>query len=309
MQWNAAASGGGLAFPLQNLMAAYGPTEPINDWIFQKPGATIDTPANLTAAQHLAAVDQGRLLPEGRQRHRVHRCQRPVRQGRRRVHVQRRLAERQSTTRTCPATSGFFVFPPAEAGGRLAAMSAPADLRHRGQAKNADCAAFFLNWVATNETAREINVAVGGSNPGGPPDLPIPPVAAGSVTNETLAAGAEVAKDNGAMDFIANATGSIFAQGWTPELQKLVGGKKDAAGAAEGRPGRVREGTQPVDERRRRRPAAGRRSPIAGARRSSAARPADPLARGIRRQTAGRLAVRAARPRACTPCSSSSRSS
>ena len=34
-------------------MAAYGPTEPINDWIFQKPGATIDTPTNLTAAQHL----------------------------------------------------------------------------------------------------------------------------------------------------------------------------------------------------------------------------------------------------------------
>ena len=26
------------------------------------------------------------------------------------------------------------------------------------------------------------------------------------------------------------ATGAIFAQGWTPELQKLVGGKQDAAG-------------------------------------------------------------------------------
>ncbi len=31
------------------------------------------------------------------------------------------------------------------------------------------------------------------------------------------------------MDFIANSTGSIFAQGWTPELQKMVGGKEDAA--------------------------------------------------------------------------------
>ena len=29
------------------------PPAPINDWIFQKPGATIDTPANLKAAQHL----------------------------------------------------------------------------------------------------------------------------------------------------------------------------------------------------------------------------------------------------------------
>ena len=36
--------------------------------------------------------------------------------------------------------------------------------------------------------------------------------------------------DGGAMDFIANATSSIFAQGWTPELQKMVGGQQDAAG-------------------------------------------------------------------------------
>ena len=77
---------------------------------------------------------------------------------------------------------------------------------------------------------REVPYAVGGSNPGGPPDLAVPQAAAGSVTNETLSAGAQVSKDNGAMDFIANATGSIFAQGWTPELQKLVGGKQDAAG-------------------------------------------------------------------------------
>ncbi len=32
------------------------------------------------------------------------------------------------------------------------------------------------------------------------------------------------------MDFIANATGAIFAEGWTPALQELVGGRQDAAG-------------------------------------------------------------------------------
>jgi len=53
MEWGSAKSGMGLAFPLQNLMAAYGPVKPINDWIFGVPGATIDTPTNLTAAQHL----------------------------------------------------------------------------------------------------------------------------------------------------------------------------------------------------------------------------------------------------------------
>jgi len=38
-----------------------------------------------------------------------------------------------------------------------------------------------------------------------------------------------LAGDNGAMDFIANATGAIFAEGWTPQLQLLVGGRTDAA--------------------------------------------------------------------------------
>jgi len=125
---------------------------------------------------------------------------------------------------------GFFVFPTAEAGGSLAAMSAPLTYGIAEKAKHADCAAFFFNWVATNEKAREINVAIGGSNPGGPTDLPVPPAKEGSVINETLAAGKEVAKASGGMDFIANATGSIFAQGWTPELQKMIGGKQTPEG-------------------------------------------------------------------------------
>jgi raffinose/stachyose/melibiose transport system substrate-binding protein len=109
-------------------------------------------------------------------------------------------------------------------------MSSPLTYGIAAKAKNADCAAFFLDWVATNATARQINVAIGGSNPGGPADLPIPPAAAGAVTNDSLAVGAQVSKANGAMDFIANSTGSIFAQGWTPELQKMVGGKETAEG-------------------------------------------------------------------------------
>jgi raffinose/stachyose/melibiose transport system substrate-binding protein len=32
------------------------------------------------------------------------------------------------------------------------------------------------------------------------------------------------------MDFIANATGSIYAQSWTPNVQKMVAGEQDAAG-------------------------------------------------------------------------------
>jgi len=129
-----------------------------------------------------------------------------------------------------PGNIGFFLMPPAEAGGSPAAMSAPLTYGIAATAKHADCAAFFFNWVASNDEARQINVNIGGSNPGGPSGLTMPAVAEGSVTNETLAAGVVVGEAGTSMDFIANATSAIFAQGWTPELQKMVGGRQDAAG-------------------------------------------------------------------------------
>lgn len=229
MAWNATASGGGLAFPLQNIMAAYGPTEPINDWIFQKPGATIDTPENLTAAEHLQQWVEAGYFPEDANA--IEYTDANARFGKGEgVFMFNGDWQNAVYDKDLSGNVGFFVFPSAESGGKLAAMSAPLTYGISTNAKNADCAAFFFNWVATDETARQINVDIGGSNPGGPTDLPIPTAKAGSVTNETLAAGNAVAKDNGGMDFIANATGSIFAQGWTPELQKMIGGKQDAAG-------------------------------------------------------------------------------
>jgi len=229
MQWNATASGGGLAFPLQNLMAAYGPTEPINDWIFQKSGATIDTATNLTAAQHLEDWVEAGYFPEDANA--IEYTDANARFGKGEgVFMFNGDWQNATYDKDLSGNVGFFVFPPGEAGAKVAAMSAPLTYGIAASAKNADCAAFYFNWVATNETARQINVDIGGSNPGGPTDLPVPSAAEGSVTNETLAAGNVVAKDNGGMDFIANATGSIFAQGWTPELQKMIGGRQDPAG-------------------------------------------------------------------------------
>lgn len=228
MMWGSAKSGMGLAFPLQNLMAAYGPVEPINDWIFQKPGATIDTPSNLLAAQHLQRwIENGYFPPD------INAIEY--------TDANARFVEGEGVFLfngdwenarydTKPGKFGFFLMPPLEAGGSPAAMSAPLTFGIAARAKHADCAAFFLNWVATDETARQINVTVGGSNPGGPAGLPLPSVPPDSVTNETLAAGLVIGEAGTAMDFIANATSAIFAQGWTPELQKMVAGKQDAAG-------------------------------------------------------------------------------
>ena len=108
-------------------------------------------------------------------------------------------------------------------------MSAPLTYGIGNGAENADCAAYFLNWIATDEEARTIAVEVGGSHPMGPVDAFMPEIDENSVTAQTLAAGVTIGEDNGSMDFIANATGGIYAKGWTPNLQKLVAGQIDAA--------------------------------------------------------------------------------
>jgi raffinose/stachyose/melibiose transport system substrate-binding protein len=229
MEWGSAKSGMGLAFPLQALMASVGSTQPINDWIFQKKGATIDTPENLIAAQHLQQwLTNGYFPPDINAIEYTDAAARFTKgEG---VFTFNGDWQNAGYDSGMPGNVGFFVMPPAKAGGSPAAMSAPLTYGIAAKAKNADCAAFFLNWVASNPAARQINVTIGGSNPGGPADAKIPSVAAGSITNETLAAGAVIGKAGTSMDFIANATSAIFAQGWTPELQKMVGGKQDAAG-------------------------------------------------------------------------------
>jgi len=229
MQWGSAKSGMGLAFPLQALMASVGPTQPINDWIFQKKGATIDTPSNLVAAQDLQQwIKNGYFPPDINAIEYTDSNARFVKgEG---VFTFNGDWENADYDKNMPGNVGFFLMPSATAGNPPAAMSSPLTYGISAKAKHADCAAFFLNWVATNDTARQIDVTVGGSNPGGPSDATMPNVTAGSITNDTLAAGAVVNKAGTAMDFIANSTSSIFAQGWTPELQKMVGGQEDAAG-------------------------------------------------------------------------------
>ena len=229
MQWGSAKSGMGLAFPLQALMASIGPVGPINDWIFNKPGATIDTPENLQAAQHLQTWIQDGYFPTDINA--IEYTDANARFGKGEgVFIFNGDWQNAGYDTDLPGNVGFFLMPPADASGSPAAMSAPLTYGIAANAKNADCAAFFLNWVASNDAARQIDVTVGGSNPGGPVDATMPTVTAGSITSDTLAAGPVVGKAGTSMDFIANATSAIFAQGWTPELQKMVGGKEDAAG-------------------------------------------------------------------------------
>jgi raffinose/stachyose/melibiose transport system substrate-binding protein len=227
-QFNGGATGG-LLFPLQNLMAVYGPTTPINDWIFQKSGATIDTPTNVQATQHLERwVKAGYFADDVNSVDYATMMSRFI--GGKGLFMFNGDWESANLDKQLPGKVGFFLMPPAAAGGKQAAMSAPLTFGIAAGAKHADCAAFFLDWVATNEKARTIGVEVGGSHPMGPSDAYMPPSKPGSVTASTLESGAKVVADNGAMDFIANATGAIYAKSWTPQVQKLAAGQQTPQG-------------------------------------------------------------------------------
>lgn len=230
-QFNGGATGG-LAFPLQALMASYGDPAAINQWIFQQPGATIDTPENLAAAEHLQRwIDAGYFSEDANSMDYAQMMSRFI--GGESLFMFNGDWESGNLDSQMPGNAGFFLMPPLEEGGQIGAMSAPLTYGIAATAEHPDCAAFFLDWTATNDEARTIAVEVGGSHPMGPADAFMPPVEEGSTTEATLAAGATLSEANGAMDFIANATGAIYAQSWTPNLQKMVAGEQTPAGMLE----------------------------------------------------------------------------
>ena len=227
-QFNGGATGG-LAFPLQALMASYGSPSDINSWIYQKAGATIDTPENLAAAQHLDKwIKAGYFAEDINSMDYSQMMSRFI--GGESLFIFDGDWESGNLDKQMAGKAGFFLMPPLKEGGQLGAMSAPLTYGISAKAKNPGCAAFFLNWVATNDTARTIDIQVGGSHPMGPSDAFMPAIDANSVTGQTLAAGAVVGQNNGSMDFIANATGAIYAKSWTPNLQKMFAGEQTPEG-------------------------------------------------------------------------------
>ncbi|WP_367129408.1 ABC transporter substrate-binding protein [Saccharothrix sp. HUAS TT1] len=223
--FNAGATAG-LAFPLQALMAAHGSPAAIDAWTFQQPGARIDTPANAEGVRHLErwlragyfdadlnATDYARMVDR-------------FASGRALFMVDGDW-EAAALDRRMPGRVGFFLVPPLRAGDPVAAMAGPPTFGIPTGAAHPDCAAFFLNWAVTDRAARETTVRVGGSLPLGPADAHLPPVEPGSVTAATLAAAARVVADGTGMDFIANATGAILAESWTPRLQELAAGERE----------------------------------------------------------------------------------
>ncbi|MGM1064805.1 ABC transporter substrate-binding protein [Saccharothrix sp. Mg75] len=219
---------GGLTFPLQSLMGAYGSTRAIDDWTFQRPGARIDTLPNVEAARHLARwIAAGYFDPDLNATDYARMVDRFT--SGRALFMVNGDWESAALDRRMPGRVGFFLTPPLSAGAPRAAMAGPPSFGIPARAAHPDCAAVFLDWAASDPAARDLVVRVGGARPLGPADASLP-VEPGSVTAATFAATDEVLADDTAMDFIANATGSAYARSWTPQLQRLVEGAQTPEG-------------------------------------------------------------------------------
>ncbi|RUR03166.1 ABC transporter substrate-binding protein [Labedella endophytica] len=119
----------------------------------------------------------------------------------------------------------FFLVPPAEQGGDHVAMGAANSFSVAAGSDNMDEIVYFLNWIHTDETARQIVVDVTGASPGGDPSLEQPTVEAGSLIEQALAMAAQIGEENGQVDFMANTTAGIYSGSIIPESQLLVTGE------------------------------------------------------------------------------------
>jgi raffinose/stachyose/melibiose transport system substrate-binding protein len=116
----------------------------------------------------------------------------------------------------------FVLFPGVSASSKYVAMGAANSFDVPAKAKNAATAVYFLNWLHTNKAARQIVTNISGASPGGDPTEAQPTVAKGSLIAQALTASAQVGKDNGFVDFIANTTAGIYAGSLQPEEQQLL---------------------------------------------------------------------------------------
>lgn len=219
----------GINFPHQALQNQFGDPAKIADWIFQKPGATFDTPAALKATQTIQKWAQAGNFPKDANALDYTAMMGQFQKGGG-LFMFNGDWESATLDKAMPGNVGFFLFPGETAGVKHVAMSAPNTFGISAKAKHPAAAAFFLNWAHTNAKAREITVKIGGSSPGGPPDLAVPSAAEGTVLAQTLKASAQLGAENGAVDFTANATGAIFASAITPEMQKLIVGQQTPEG-------------------------------------------------------------------------------
>ncbi len=223
---------GGTVFPLQNLQMDYANSaQQVQAWNYDTAGATINTPATVTAATTLRQwANSGYFAADVNS---VDQTQAPATfaagTG---VFFPSGNWQAPGLDKAGPGKFGFFLFPPLTTGNPYTAMTAADTLAMPAKAPHAAVAAAFLNFIQTDPGARADTVTLGGVVPAGPSDAPTPSAASGSVVAATVAAFQQLLKSDGLVDFMANATASIQVNTLLPQTQLLLAGKVTPAAFA-----------------------------------------------------------------------------
>jgi len=209
-------------FVLQALINQYGDKQKLVDWMFNKPNATFDTPAALKGATTFQDWAKKGYLPSDVNAINYTTMVANFTAGQGlfmwdgnwdAANVQKALGK---------GGAQFFLMPPEEKGGKYVAMGTGNTFAIPAKSKNHDTTAFFLNWIVSNDKARQIVVDVTGASPGGDPSKKLPSVEKGSLIETALDMSATVGKDDGFTDFIANTTAGIYQGAFQPDEQLLL---------------------------------------------------------------------------------------
>ena len=211
-------------FAVQALINVYGDRQKLSDWIYNVPGATYDTPGAVKGADKIREWADKGYFPSDINAIDYFTFITRFQNGEGLFEFNGNW-EAANIQGKLGSNAKFFLFPSLQKGGKHVAMGAANSFSVPAKSKNKDAIVFFLNWIHTNPKARQITLDVTGATPGGDPKLPLPNVAPGSLIEDGLKMAAQLSKDNGYIDFMANATAGIYANAIIPQSQLLVASK------------------------------------------------------------------------------------
>ncbi len=211
-------------FAVQALINVYGSRQKLSDWIYNVPGATYATAGAIQGADKIRAWADAGYFPSDINAIDYFTFITRFQNGEGLFEFNGNW-ESANIQAKLGTNSKFFLFPSVQQDGKHVAMGAANSFSVPAKSKNKDAIVYFLNWIHTNAKARQITLDVTGATPGGDPKLPLPKVVKGSLIEDGLKMAAQLSKDNGYIDFMANATAGIYANAIIPQSQLLVGGK------------------------------------------------------------------------------------
>ncbi|GGL36785.1 extracellular solute-binding protein [Phycicoccus endophyticus] len=213
------------AYPLQNLMMIYtSDPDALSSWFFGTPGTTIDTPEVLEAVQKLDEWVGKGYFPDDVNSQDSTTSMNQYMSGKGLFYVDGNW-DAPALDKNNSGEFGFFPFPAKESGGVHYSMSAATLLAVPSKATAKDEAVSFLNFVQTDDDARQAALDIGGLIPAGPNDANPVSAKAGSALEGCVESFDQVLQENGLVEFMANATSSMLQSTLTPQIQLLFAGK------------------------------------------------------------------------------------